>query len=60
MTQWRNWAARFGPGSSIFMFTNLTPQWRADRLFTKQSSEANPMGAELAQQFKYKCRDWSC
>lgn len=44
--------ARFGPGSLIFMCTDLTPQWKVDKLITKQSSEANTMGVELAQQFK--------
>lgn len=44
--------ARFVPGSSIFMFTVLTPQWKVDKLIPKQPSEANTMGVELAPKYK--------
>lgn len=43
---------RFGPGPSVFMFTALTLHWGVDKLITQQSSQANMMGLEMAQQSK--------
>lgn len=51
-TQWGSVMARFGPGPSVFMFTALTPQWRVNILITQQSSQANIMAMEMAQQSK--------